>query len=530
MFDTTIDQIKALRGNNEEIVIVKLGQVTELSGGKAKVKLYGDDQASNKLFNYLDGYIPEIGDKVALLPQGRTYIILGKISDAIPEEKYATIVWVTENFLGIEYKNKLEDDSDTLTLSGNALLPAADNTDDLGSSAKNFKKAYVKALVLNGTEYTEIKQDRIQVTSSGTTYSLIATVSSGIITLTPSTNDSWVLGTKTVHLKDAWLGLFRGTWKSGQTTERALSWNSSNAIVPDSSNAIDLGTASAVFKELFLTALVGAKWKYQSNSTSDIEWNSATELVPNAADQINLGSAVKQFNKIYSKEFYINGTKLDISGITLDKLTATYGNTNYTLTLSVKSGGTSGQYEELTPSVNAKFDLGNANYKFRYFHFAGWSDGTRNVSWSSHELIPDTTNQVSLGNANKQYKNIYGQNIYVNGTAVSSDERIKDDIRPLDDRYDDFFKLLKPCGFKFKDGDSGRTHTGFIAQEVEQAAAEAGLDGKDIAVVVKDESDRYYLRYEEIIAVQTKVIQDLMAKVETLEARINKLEVERSKT
>ena len=56
-----------------------------------------------------------------------------------------------------------------------------------------------------------------------------------------------------------------------------------------------------------------------------------------------------------------------------------------------------------------------------------------------------------------------------------------------------------------------------------------------MAVVVQDktagETDgRYYLRYEEIIAVQTKVIQDLMARVESLEARVNKLETERSKS
>ena len=50
------------------------------------------------------------------------------------------------------------------------------------------------------------------------------------------------------------------------------------------------------------------------------------------------------------------------------------------------------------------------------------------------------------------------------------------------------------------------------------------MTSQDMAAVVKDPSDRYYLRYEEIISVQTKVIQDLMAKVESLEARIVKLE------
>ena len=94
----------------------------------------------------------------------------------------------------------------------------------------------------------------------------------------------------------------------------------------------------------------------------------------------------------------------------------------------------------------------------------------------------------------------------------------------LEEKHLAFFKALRPVQYKFKDGDSGRIHTGFIAQEVEDAVSEAGMTDKDMAVVVKDQDGKYYLRYEEIIAVQTKVIQDLMAKVDNLESRLAKLE------
>ena len=77
MFNTAIDQLKAVRGNTE-VIIVKLGTVTGLSNGRAQVKLYGDGSASTKLCQYIDGYIPEVNDKVALLPQGKTYIINGE--------------------------------------------------------------------------------------------------------------------------------------------------------------------------------------------------------------------------------------------------------------------------------------------------------------------------------------------------------------------------------------------------------------------------------------------------------------------
>ena len=150
-------------------------------------------------------------------------------------------------------------------------------------------------------------------------------------------------------------------------------------------------------------------------------------------------------------------------------------------------------------------------------------DGTRTLSYNSqHELVPDTTNALSLGTSSKQFKNIYGQNIYVNGTAVSSDRNKKKNIESLDERYKEFFKALRPVSFEYKD--SPGKHTGFIAQEVEDAAEEAGLNAEDVGVVIEPESKQYYLAYQEIIAVQTKMIQELMQKVENLEARIKKLE------
>ena len=535
-FDTIIDQIKAVRGETE-VVIVKLGDVTGLSNGRAQVRIYGDSDASNKLYNYIAGYIPKVGDKVALLPQGKTYIILGKVTDEKPEEIYARKEWVEENYLPDDYKNVLEQgDGETLTFTNNELVPKTNNKHSLGSSSKYFKELYIKKLVLDGEEFTKIYQDRIFVKNGNTTYSLTATYSSNKVTLTPSADDMWILGTSAKQLAEAWIKLFRGTWKSGQSTERAISWNSSNALVPDANNSIDLGTASAIFKQLFLDALVGAKYQFQSGSANNIAWISATELAPNNANVVNLGNSSKQFNKVYLKELYINGTQFDPSGtVSVSLLEVTYGSTTYKTTLSVKNQGASSQYAELEPSSNNIIDLGDSSKKFRSIYAAtiygaldgSLKDGSQDIKFdASHNLNPSTTNYISLGTSNKQYKNVYGQNLYVNGSAVSSDRNLKEEIEPLDDKHVEFFKNLKPVSYKFKDGTSGRRHTGFIAQEVEEAIEEAGMTDKDMAAVVKDES-QYYLRYEEIIAVQTKVIQDLMARVEKLEAKVNKLESER---
>lgn len=523
MFNTAIDQLKAVRGNTE-VIIVKLGTVTALSNGRAQVKLYGDGSASTKLYQYIDGYIPEVNDKVALLPQGKTYIILGKISDVKPVEKYATKEYVDETFLPLEYKNKLEDNGNTLTLTESNLLPGSNNSMKLGASDKQFSAIYGQYFYDNGER---LRADGLVLTYSGTAYNLLLVASLNDVTLTPSVDDKFNLGSSSRKFKSAYLGLFRGSWKSGQSTERQISWNSSNALVPDTGAAVDIGSSSAGFKNAFFGRMIGAL--AYSASSGYIDWASATVFRPSANNSIDLGASGKQFNKIYANEFYINGTKLDISGIEVSKLTAKSGSYTRTLTMTASSSGAT-----ILPSVNNAFTLGSATAMFSEIFAAKFTgdlngkilDGNYNLAWdASHNLIPSTTNYLSLGTSSKQYKNVYGQNLYVNGTAVTSDKNLKEDIKELEEKHLAFFRCLRPIQFKYKDGESGRTHTGFIAQEVEDAIHEAGMTNQDMAVVVIDqESGRHYLRYEEIIAVQTQVIQNMQKKVDSLEARLAKLE------
>ena len=75
------------------------------------------------------------------------------------------------------------------------------------------------------------------------------------------------------------------------------------------------------------------------------------------------------------------------------------------------------------------------------------------------------------------------------------------------------------CGFW--QGASGRTHTGLVAQDVEQALRDSGLTGQDFAAFVKtprkDGSADYGLRYEELITLCIRQIQRLQTRVRKLE-------------
>ncbi len=132
------------------------------------------------------------------------------------------------------------------------------------------------------------------------------------------------------------------------------------------------------------------------------------------------------------------------------------------------------------------------------------------------------------------------EQLYANNAAIStSDRNQKKDIAPMSDKYLDFFSLLQPVTYRFIDGTSGRTHVGFIAQDVENAMLQTGLSDLDFAGFCKDKAlDTegnpilddcgnpiyiYSLRYEEFIAINTATIQRQQAQIDRLERCIKQL-------
>lgn len=123
----------------------------------------------------------------------------------------------------------------------------------------------------------------------------------------------------------------------------------------------------------------------------------------------------------------------------------------------------------------------------------------------------------SLGFSDYRWSVLYAQT----GTISTSDREKKTEISYAMERYDALFEKLRPVSYRLKDGASGRTHTGLIAQDVEQALASCGLTGQDFAAFVKtprkDGGADYGLRYEELTALCIRQIQRLQARVRRLE-------------
>ena len=108
--------------------------------------------------------------------------------------------------------------------------------------------------------------------------------------------------------------------------------------------------------------------------------------------------------------------------------------------------------------------------------------------------------------------------LYVNGNAITgSDRDIKHDIEKIDIKKSlAFINGLKPVEYVYNDGNSGRKHHGFIAQDVKKAM---GKDDWGVYVdrgLTDEENKTKGLRYEEIIADLVNVVKDLVRRVEEL--------------
>lgn len=130
-----------------------------------------------------------------------------------------------------------------------------------------------------------------------------------------------------------------------------------------------------------------------------------------------------------------------------------------------------------------------------------------------NDIAPSVSGGYSCGISTRRWSDIYADNSEIQ----TSDQNKKHDIEDLPEKYLEMMDRIRPVRYRLNDGTSGRFHVGFIAQEVEQAMAEAKIGSLEFGGWVKDidedGNDIYMLRYSEFIAV-------LWAKIRQLESRL----------
>lgn len=135
-------------------------------------------------------------------------------------------------------------------------------------------------------------------------------------------------------------------------------------------------------------------------------------------------------------------------------------------------------------------------------------------------FIPESDARYTLGSSWFRWRDVYASNSQI----VTSDREQKKDVGYGLERYEAFFDALRPVSYRLIDGQSGRTHLGLIAQDVEQSLTDCGLTDMDFAGLIRspreDGGEDYALRYGEFIALLIARAQNLTARVAELERRI----------
>ena len=109
---------------------------------------------------------------------------------------------------------------------------------------------------------------------------------------------------------------------------------------------------------------------------------------------------------------------------------------------------------------------------------------------------------------------------------TSSDRRVKQNIKPYDERFESLFMDLQPVTYELIDNPVV-AHGGMVAQDVEESMAQNGIKNEEWGYLDYDEAnDIYGLAYTECISLNTHMIQKTIREKEELEVKVATLETE----
>lgn len=115
---------------------------------------------------------------------------------------------------------------------------------------------------------------------------------------------------------------------------------------------------------------------------------------------------------------------------------------------------------------------------------------------------------------------VHSSGCYASETMqVYSDRTLKNSISYDLDTEEALFAKLRPCSFAYNKDKESRKHWGFIAQDLLDGAEKVGLDTDKLAVLGQYDG-KLSVGYGEITALNTHMIQKLIARVAALEEKL----------
>ena len=187
----------------------------------------------------------------------------------------------------------------------------------------------------------------------------------------------------------------------------------------------------------------------------------------------------------------------------------------------------------------AGINFGGGSYNTAIGHRANTtvsSPALQNAGAFGYAAVVNATHRIWLGNANSQYGNIWSYGTY----NTVSDGRFKTSVSETDVKGLDFIKLLRPVVYSFEakkatefitsgmpesvrkqytEADFSKTtdlrQSGFIAQEVEEAAKKAGYNFSGLHTPERENaSDTYGISYATFVVPLVKAVQEQQKMIE----------------
>lgn len=139
-------------------------------------------------------------------------------------------------------------------------------------------------------------------------------------------------------------------------------------------------------------------------------------------------------------------------------------------------------------------------------------------------------NKVHLGASSSRWSYVHA----ASGTIQTSDERDKNIIGPIDQRYLDMYMDLETILYRWKDGDDQvSVHAGIGAQTTERIAASHGIYDKDLAILYHEywdepnedgRTDRYGVNYGELSVLTIPIVQNHERRLDSTDNKIENLQ------
>ena len=277
-----------------------------------------------------------------------------------------------------------------------------------------------------------------------------------------------------------------GTFSANQATDETI-----NIEVPDVNNGtltiqqngttVDTFTANSSSDktvniqcvDLTSNQTVGGNKEFTGTTT-------AHDVIPSATDTYDLGSSSTQWNNAYIKSLTINGSQFLPNGYNKKK--------------------------EVLTSVGKNVDFYNSENDIYFGARIRISDPTStsqnnssSLVFECQEFLPWYNGSSPIGNASQLWGQIYS----TNSTISTSDKRLKNSVKDIDDKLLDAWGNIEPKQYKFNDstekkGEKARFHTGYLAQDIQAECEKQGVNASDYGLFCYDEWEEQEEESEEI--------------------------------